>query len=663
ANSNFSAGASASYSVVARNAGTLTTGGKVTVAVVLPAGLTATALTGSGWNIVADKGSTVSASRNDALPAGASYPALTLVLNIALNAPAYASTQVTASGGGEITTSNNSVTLVTPIASTGASQFSFSSSAYRSREDSGKVSVTILRSGDRSGTAAVTVSALSGIAKVVSDFDAFSEVVTFADGEVSKSVDIGLKNDAKVEVNESFTVKLDAVTGAASLGLPNQAKVFILENDVKVPTVTLTTPTAGAHVVLSELTIQGAAADDKGIEKVQVSVNSSTFSDVMLKVAANGLSGTYSTTIPAIAGLNTVRVRAVDQLGLIGNEVVRQFTFNPLRPLTLVIQSPSSGTVTLSPAASLDRLEVGKSYTLTAQPKTGFLFDRWTGPSLQVSAKKLTFTMSEGLTLTAAFSANPYSLANSGQYAGLVTSLSSVSRRHENHGFMSVTLSPAGTFSGNLKFGAASFPIVGELHPNGEARFGIDRRPELIIPRLNQRSLVFAMTMNPSTRRILGSVAEQGRDGLVPRSQFALARRNAVLPAASPLLKGRGSYTVTWTPIAQPGLALTDYPQTATSLTGTLTRSGLFSIAGVLGDGAPFTVSSALDEELKCPQFVLLYGKAGSLVFRSDFNDPMSSGSFQSPASLWFRPVSNFDPYPLGWAEGITFDLSGVTKP
>jgi uncharacterized repeat protein (TIGR01451 family) len=663
ANSNFISGTSASYNVVVSNSGTLTTGGKVTLTVALPTGLNATALTGAGWNIVADKGSTVSASRNDALPVGASYPALTLAMSIAANAPAYASTQVTVSGGGEITASNSSVTLVTPIASSGASQFFFSSASYSNAEALGTIRVTVFRSGDRSSPASVRLSAVSGIAKEGQDFNAYSEVVIFADGEASKSVDLGLMSDTKTEVNESFTVKLDTVTGAASLGLLNQAKVFILENDVKAPTVTISSPSAGARVALAELMLKGTATDDKGLGKVQVSLNGAAFMDVPTKLAASGLSATYTASLPAIAGLNTVRVRALDQVGLIGNEVQRQFTFAPLRPLTLALLPSGAGTTSLSPATPLTLLEVGKSYTLKAQPKPGFLFDRWTSSNVNHSSPTLTFTMTEGLALTASFAANPYNAANAGSYLGLVTSAPSVMKRHENHGLMNVTITPVGGLTGSLKLGADTFPITGSLHPNGEARFTADRLSTLIIPRQNQRSLVLAMTINPTTRRISGTVAEQGRGVLLPVSQLALVRQRLALAANSSLLKGRGSYIVTWSPVAQQGLSLAEYPQAATSLTGTMTRAGRFTLAGVLGDGSRFTASSSLDEDLALPFSALLHSNAGSLNLRCVFNDSLTTGSFTAPASLWFKPISNVFPYPLGWEQGITFDLSGVTKP
>lgn len=659
----FSAGASASYTVVARNTGTLSTGGKVTLNVELPTGLTATALAGSGWNVTDDKGSTVSASRIDALSLGANYPPLTLSIDIAANAPLYASTSASVSGGGEITKSNNRATLLTPITSTQTNQLFFSHNSYSNREALGVVSVTVLRSGDLRGTSTVTLKSKAGNAKAGLDYYEINEVLTFADGEASKIVNIGLIGDEKVEINETFSVKLSDVTGAASLGLPNEAKVIILEEDAKEPTVSLSAPTAEAKITLSELTLKGTATDDKGIQKAQVSLNGGAFTDVPLIVAASGLTGSYSAVVPAVAGLNTVRVRAVDQAGLIGKELTRQFTFIPLRPLTLSILPAGSGTVAITPATNLELLELGKSYTLTAQPKSGFFFDQWSRPGLTHSGQALTFTMKEDLSLTASFTANPYTVGNTGNYSGLVTSAVGAFRRHENHGLISLTLTPAGSFSGRFKLGAAAFPVTGMLHPSGEARFGADRTQTFIIPRLNQHSLAFAMTVNPTTRRILGTVSEQGRGSLLPISQFTLARQRSALPTGSSLLKGRGSYTVTWTPVAQAGLLLTEYPQTAPSLSGTLTAAGRFTLAGVLGDGSAITASSSLDEELELPLAAQLHSNAGSLILRCEFSDLLPMGSFQSALSLWFKPVSNVVPYPLGWPEGITFGLSGVTKP
>jgi len=60
-------------------------------------GLTATALSGSGWTTDL---ATLTATRSDVLTAGSSYPALTLTVSVAANAPASVTNTATVSGGG-----------------------------------------------------------------------------------------------------------------------------------------------------------------------------------------------------------------------------------------------------------------------------------------------------------------------------------------------------------------------------------------------------------------------------------------------------------------------------------------------------------------------------------------------------------------------------------
>src|SRR5438034_6604389 len=65
----------ATYTITATNSGSAPTSGTVTVTDTLPAGLTATAISGTGWTCVLG---TLTCTRSDALLAGATYPAITL---------------------------------------------------------------------------------------------------------------------------------------------------------------------------------------------------------------------------------------------------------------------------------------------------------------------------------------------------------------------------------------------------------------------------------------------------------------------------------------------------------------------------------------------------------------------------------------------------------
>ncbi|MFD0679614.1 MULTISPECIES: CSLREA domain-containing protein, partial [unclassified Paenibacillus] len=104
----------ATYSLTVQNAGAVGSNGTVTVTDTLPAGLTATGMSGAGWSC--DPGS-LTCTRNGALAAGQSYPVILLTVNVAADAAAsVTNTAVVAGAGiGELNTFNNSAIDVTTI--------------------------------------------------------------------------------------------------------------------------------------------------------------------------------------------------------------------------------------------------------------------------------------------------------------------------------------------------------------------------------------------------------------------------------------------------------------------------------------------------------------------------------------------------------------------
>jgi len=104
----------ATYAITVRNIGNGPTTGVVTVAESLPVGLTATSMIGSNWNCIQPSGP---CSPVDALGAGASYPDITLTVNVAANAPASVTNVVTVSGGGQTNTTNDQASDPTTITS------------------------------------------------------------------------------------------------------------------------------------------------------------------------------------------------------------------------------------------------------------------------------------------------------------------------------------------------------------------------------------------------------------------------------------------------------------------------------------------------------------------------------------------------------------------
>jgi len=105
----------AAYTLTVSNSGaTPTAGGTVTVTDTLPAGLTATALGGPGWSCTL---ATRTCTRGDALGGGASYPAITLAVDVALDAPSSLTNTATVSGGSDATPANDTANDVTAVTS------------------------------------------------------------------------------------------------------------------------------------------------------------------------------------------------------------------------------------------------------------------------------------------------------------------------------------------------------------------------------------------------------------------------------------------------------------------------------------------------------------------------------------------------------------------
>jgi uncharacterized repeat protein (TIGR01451 family) len=102
----------ATYSITATNSGFGATSGTVTVTDTLPASLTATAISGTGWSCVLG---TLTCTRSDALAAGSSYPVITLTVNVALSAPASVTNVASISGGGQSNTTNDTASDPTTI--------------------------------------------------------------------------------------------------------------------------------------------------------------------------------------------------------------------------------------------------------------------------------------------------------------------------------------------------------------------------------------------------------------------------------------------------------------------------------------------------------------------------------------------------------------------
>jgi uncharacterized repeat protein (TIGR01451 family) len=154
----FLLGRTGDYTLTASNVGTTASSGTVSISYSLAAGLTAAAMSGTGWTCNLN---TVSCTRSDALAVGGSYPSVTLTVNVALNAPSSSDGTVTVSGGGDVSAVNNSFTDFTLTAAPLVDFLTQVSSptGFFQGQTGGNLVIFIFNSGNIPSSGTVTVNA------------------------------------------------------------------------------------------------------------------------------------------------------------------------------------------------------------------------------------------------------------------------------------------------------------------------------------------------------------------------------------------------------------------------------------------------------------------------------------------------------------------------
>jgi uncharacterized repeat protein (TIGR01451 family) len=164
----FTQGQTGAYTITVSNVGAGPTSGAVTVEDTVPTGLTATTMAGDGWTCEVGVGSP-NCTRSDVLAAGASYPAITLTVNVAANAPSSVTNVVTVSGGGEVNTGNDTYNDPTSISAAPDMTVALSDCGCFSLGGRGTYTITATNVGQAASSGTVTVvdtlpSGLSAIA-------------------------------------------------------------------------------------------------------------------------------------------------------------------------------------------------------------------------------------------------------------------------------------------------------------------------------------------------------------------------------------------------------------------------------------------------------------------------------------------------------------------
>src|SRR5438477_280000 len=266
----FVRGSTGSYSVTVSNIGSVASSGLVTVTDTLPAGLTPSVASGTGWTcgIAAQ---TVTCTRSDALAAAGSYPVITITVAVGQAAATPRTNTASASGGGETNTGNASASDLTTVTS--------------------------------QADIAVAKIVSSGSAMVGSNID-FTITVTNA----------GPSNATGVQVTDQLPAGLTFVSATPRAGTYNSGTGVwnigaVAGGASETLTITATVTTVGAHVNTATKTAENEADPNAGNDSASATVSGQAPDLTILKSHVypfvRGTNDSYSVVVSNIGPVST----------------------------------------------------------------------------------------------------------------------------------------------------------------------------------------------------------------------------------------------------------------------------------------------------------------------------------------------------------------------
>jgi hypothetical protein len=282
------------------------------------------------------------------------------------------------------------------------------------------------------------------------------------------------------------------------------------------PSLNVSSPSPNAKFTSPQVTLTGTTSGTPAAASVQASVEGGDW------VTASGVAN-WSAPLSGLApGDNTLHVRSLNAAGGVLDEATRTVRYVVLAPLTL--QTTGSGKVTEGFAGTTQR-EVGRVYKISAMPAPGWLFESWSGGVTDAKAT-LSFTMAQGLTLSANFIPNPF-IAGAGGYSGLFAS-------GDLHGFMRLNLNAAGAFTSRVRYDGGVYVLAGKFDPHG------DGTASARLPGGATLTATFHLDTSGASPQVTGALTDgtfttdfviEQYDGANSRANLHAGRYTLVLPA------------------------------------------------------------------------------------------------------------------------------------
>jgi hypothetical protein len=245
-----------------------------------------------------------------------------------------------------------------------------------------------------------------------------------------------------------------------------------------------------------------------------------------------------------------------------------------------------NGQGSITPKLETSQVALGQSYSLTATPAKGWVFQHWStfglAGAVNTNSPILAFNFLSNTVITANFIANPFG-ALQGDYNGLFFESGGVNPG--SSGAFSLKMASSGSFSGRLLMGPSTYNFSSQFSGAGAAQVQAKSGAKSL-------TLNLQLDMTGQTGQILGDVNGGAWDA--PLSADIAPVWSSKIP--SPLA---GSYTMflAWESGGDGYGA------------GTVSKQGVLTLAGALADGVSFSASAPVSQDGQWPFYA--YAAAG----------------------------------------------------
>lgn len=265
---------------------------------------------------------------------------------------------------GRVFLNNNGQLTFVPTAAVGTGSFAFANASPTVAENNGPLSVNIVRSGDPTTAASVTLSTANGTAIAGTDYTAIpGQVVNFAVGETQKTVEVTIANRNGVIGDRNFTLHLSSPSSGFTAGGDATATITpeVLPSVIQLASATFSADEISTSVEIGLTRTGGTSPVD-----VQISTTADT--------AHAGTDYTAVTNETVSFAFNaTTATKTILLSHPVGNTANKKFTVTLSNPsINASIGSPSTGTVTilatdnLAPTVTISNPAAGATLTASS---------------------------------------------------------------------------------------------------------------------------------------------------------------------------------------------------------------------------------------------------------------------------------------------------------